>query len=328
MSNIPNAPYSFSASPSPVPAERTISVSTPTPAPRPYTGAKRGRKPRGAAPAASPRIDTPTSQYQHVHWSLPDLSGNASSPTAIQGPSIAAPKSTTPSLTSGVSAYGQYQPSTSTAGTRTSGSSINLSSLLSSSATGGTGTPTTISAATLASLNLTPANLSILSSLGITPSSAGLGSGTFGTTASRPGAGAEDDGEGDDEMLPAMADDDYSAHSTRNSQSKDNMKCVFVCSKLPKLLKFLFRVLMDNLSPDQYERFEAYRRHALPKQAVRKVRSTFPGHYICFSDFCAQVIQQTLGQQVSQPVAQIVAGFSKVFVGEIIEKGATVLRRS
>jgi len=28
---------------------------------------------------------------------------------------------------------------------------------------------------------------------------------------------------------------------------------------------------MDNLSPAQYDRFEAYRRHALPKQAVRKV---------------------------------------------------------
>jgi transcription initiation factor TFIID subunit 11 len=33
------------------------------------------------------------------------------------------------------------------------------------------------------------------------------------------------------------------------------------------------------------------------------------------------VIQQSLGQQVSQPVAQIVAGFAKVFVGEIVEKG-------
>jgi transcription initiation factor TFIID subunit 11 len=28
---------------------------------------------------------------------------------------------------------------------------------------------------------------------------------------------------------------------------------------------------MDNFTPEQYERFEAYRRHALPKQAVRKV---------------------------------------------------------
>jgi hypothetical protein len=36
----------------------------------------------------------------------------------------------------------------------------------------------------------------------------------------------------------------------------------------------------------------------------------------------AQVIQQTLNMQVSLPVAQIVAGFSKVFVGEIVEKGA------
>lgn len=29
---------------------------------------------------------------------------------------------------------------------------------------------------------------------------------------------------------------------------------------------------MDNFTSAQYDRFEAYRRHALPKQAVRKVR--------------------------------------------------------
>ena len=39
---------------------------------------------------------------------------------------------------------------------------------------------------------------------------------------------------------------------------------------------------------------------------------------------CTQVIQQATGQQVSQPVAQIVAGFSKVFVGEIVEKGMRI----
>ncbi|KAG6840414.1 hypothetical protein C0991_006885 [Blastosporella zonata] len=105
------------------------------------------------------------------------------------------------------------------------------------------------------------------------------------------GAG-DDDGDGEDEMLPAMADDDYSAQLSWQSQSKDNLK-----------------VLMDNFSPAQYERFEAYRRHALPKAAVRKV------------------IQQTLGQQVSQPVAQIVAGFAKVFVGEIVEKARAVQSR-
>jgi len=40
-----------------------------------------------------------------------------------------------------------------------------------------------------------------------------------------------------------------------------------------------------------------------------------------FLIFSEQLVQQSLGQQVSQPVAQIIAGFSKVFVGEIVEKG-------
>lgn len=78
------------------------------------------------------------------------------------------------------------------------------------------------------------------------------------------------------------------------------------------------RVLMDNFSPSQYDRFESYRRHALPKQAVRKVGFNLgDGFNLIFF----QVIQQTLGYQVSQPVAQIIAGFSKVFVGEIVEQG-------
>ncbi|KAM5541632.1 hypothetical protein V8D89_004822 [Ganoderma adspersum] len=119
--------------------------------------------------------------------------------------------------------------------------------------------------------------------------------GPSGAAAAATATGApagEEDGDGEDEMLPAMADDDYSAQLSWQSQSKDNLK-----------------VLMDNFSPQQYERFESYRRHALPKQAVRKV------------------IQQATGQQVSQSVAQIVAGFSKVFVGEIVEKAREVQAR-
>ncbi|KAH9961736.1 hTAFII28-like protein conserved region-domain-containing protein [Russula dissimulans] len=110
--------------------------------------------------------------------------------------------------------------------------------------------------------------------------------------AQRPIGAMEEEAEAEDELLPAMADDDYSAQLSWQSQSKDNLK-----------------VLMDNFTPEQYERFEAYRRHALPKQAVRKV------------------IQQSLGQQVSMPVAQIVAGFTKVFVGEIVEKARAVQER-
>ena len=81
---------------------------------------------------------------------------------------------------------------------------------------------------------------------------------------------------------------------------------------------------MDNFSASQYDRFEAYRRHALPKTAVRKVSSVISRlDSLLTTHICAQsqVIQQTLGQQVSQPVAQIVAGFAKVFVGEMVEKG-------
>jgi hTAFII28-like protein conserved region len=81
----------------------------------------------------------------------------------------------------------------------------------------------------------------------------------------------EEEAEAEDELLPAMADDDYSAQLSWQSQSKDNLKCVlFLPSFYQHQLNF-YRVLMDNFTPEQYERFEAYRRHALPKQAVRKV---------------------------------------------------------
>lgn len=39
-------------------------------------------------------------------------------------------------------------------------------------------------------------------------------------------AAAEDDGEGEDDLLPDMADDDYSAQLSWQSQSKDNLKYV------------------------------------------------------------------------------------------------------
>ncbi|EJD38350.1 TAFII28-domain-containing protein, partial [Auricularia subglabra TFB-10046 SS5] len=98
-----------------------------------------------------------------------------------------------------------------------------------------------------------------------------------------------EDGEGDDEQLPAMADDDYSAQLKWQSQSKADLK-----------------VLMDHFSPLQRERYESYRRSYFNKQAVRRL------------------IHQSLGLTVSPQVAQVVAGFSKVFVGEIIEKARQV----
>ena len=58
---------------------------------------------------------------------------------------------------------------------------------------------------------------------------AGSGDGANGTGSARPSAPpgpaqGEEDGEGEDELLPAMADDDYSAQLSWQSQSKDNLK--------------------------------------------------------------------------------------------------------
>ncbi|KZV98921.1 TAFII28-domain-containing protein [Exidia glandulosa HHB12029] len=63
---------------------------------------------------------------------------------------------------------------------------------------------------------------------------------------------------------------------------------------------------MDHFSPLQRERYESYRRSFFNKQSVRRL------------------IQQSLGLTVSPNVAQVVAGFSKVFVGEIVEKARFV----
>ncbi|KAG9083322.1 hypothetical protein FRC06_004593 [Ceratobasidium sp. 370] len=96
--------------------------------------------------------------------------------------------------------------------------------------------------------------------------------------------GAEDD---EDDTV-AMADDDYSAQLTWQSQSKENM----------------------NFTPEQLARYETYRRSTLNKQSVRRF------------------IHQSLGANVSVNVAQVVAGFSKVFVGEIIELARHVQQQS
>ena len=49
-------------------------------------------------------------------------------------------------------------------------------------------------------------------------------------TTNRPGNAPDEDGEGEDELLPAMADDDYSAQLSWQSQSKDNLKYVISLS--------------------------------------------------------------------------------------------------
>ena len=49
---------------------------------------------------------------------------------------------------------------------------------------------------------------------------------TTATGAQRPLGAMEEEAEAEDELLPAMADDDYSAQLSWQSQSKDNLKSV------------------------------------------------------------------------------------------------------
>ncbi|KAG2152800.1 TAFII28-domain-containing protein [Suillus clintonianus] len=229
---------------------------TPSPAPAPTrgrgTGAKRGRKPRGTFPNVS--TDTPR-------------------PSPQSGPSTPAMRFTPVQwATPGAPAGATATASTSTATVPAPSTPGNTGDV---SMDSGDDEPV--------ATQPPPVTAASSSTDTIIPQP--------GTTA-KPAGAPDEDAEGEDELLPAMADDDYSAQLSWQSESKDNLK-----------------VLMDNFSPGQYERFEAYRRHALPKQAIRKV------------------IQQTTGQQVSQPVAQIVAGVGKVFVGEIVEKARQVQSR-
>ncbi|KAG8925489.1 hypothetical protein FRC02_009629 [Tulasnella sp. 418] len=86
-----------------------------------------------------------------------------------------------------------------------------------------------------------------------------------------------------------MAEDDYTAQLSWQSQSKENL-----------------HVLMQNFTPEQHDRYDQYRRSAINKNTVRKF------------------INHTLGTNPSMNVAQVVAGFSKVFVGEMVERARAI----
>lgn len=195
---------------------------------------KRGRKPKNTTVSTPQEVSTPTT----LQWTQPSM------------PAPSTSQSTMPSASQSVGATAEG-PSTQTPYRQspTTGPSTTAPSGLGGSGSEG----------------------NVTSGLVLPTGASGTGQ-RIGTAG--PGA-AEEEAEGEDELLPAMADDDYSAQLSWQSQSKDNLKCAI---PLPSCVimaiddgKLSFRVLMDSFTPEQYERFEAYRRHALPKQAVRKV---------------------------------------------------------
>ena len=195
----------------PVPERSFIPASTPsTPAPARGgapaargTGAKRGRKPKNAnanananasatantsANAEIPRAPStqPSSSQAGLPWLDPQLANSSSSQPAARPGSAAGSSTPAPNQDAQSALLSQ---GLSLPGTQASASTPG--------AVGESGTPG--------------------------PSGTGAAA---AATATGAAAAGEEDGDGEDEMLPAMADDDYSAQLSWQSQSKDNLKCV------------------------------------------------------------------------------------------------------
>jgi len=141
----------------------------------------------------------------------------------------------------------------------------------------------------------------------------------------------EEEAEVEDELLPAMADDDYSAQLSWQSQSKDNLKCVLFPLDM-YMLHLFFQGPHGQFYPGAVRALRSISPSCPPEASCSKgmthlfrlpcARRPWRKLNVPRSNSASwQVIQQSLSQQVSMPVAQIVAGFTKVFVGEIVEKG-------
>lgn len=98
-----------------------------------------------------------------------------------------------------------------------------------------------------------------------------------------------DEGDNDDDDEQLLGDDDFDRQDRLNQQSVQDLM-----------------LLVDSFSQDQLQRYEVYRRSQLNKNTVKKL------------------MNQVLNQSVSQNVAVVCAGFTKVFVGEIVEKALDV----
>ncbi|KAJ2899855.1 transcription initiation factor TFIID subunit 11 [Coemansia aciculifera] len=104
--------------------------------------------------------------------------------------------------------------------------------------------------------------------------------------------GAADDVEEED-------DEDAQMDRARGSADEDTLKLI-------KQSKEEIKELWDQMNEDQRQRFDVYRRTALNKGSIKKL------------------VGLILNQQVTSTLTFVVAGFSKVFVGEIVERAVQV----
>lgn len=210
-------------------------------------GAKRGRKPRGGAATGTNSSRIPQSavggtstpsfvnqQYSHVHWALPSGNSTPPSTSAVAGGVDGAgsiPQGTTTTNTMTLpNPEQQYQPQPviqpqpqlPQPHPHASFPGQPSNSAVSNNTTSYSMPSTIPTLDTTGLISFSSTNPPLVLPTG---SAAPL---SLPRPPPRP-PGADDDGEGEDELLPAMADDDYSAQLSWQSQSKDNLKYVLSC---------------------------------------------------------------------------------------------------
>lgn len=242
----PYTPYTAAGSPS-VASAHSPAPETPTPTPgrgRPRgaltgTGAKRGRKPRGGSTlaAASPRPFTQDSPvikspaFPNLQFALGNWATSTGQAGTGSGTNVAALQALAASLSAGTSSsYTPVLPQQSQNAASASASSSSQPQLSTQALQTSIAFPSITTPSAPMSLSYTLPSGSTIPSLDtsrlISMTGANLPRMTTATGAFARPPGGDDDGDGDDDLLPAMADDDYSAQLSWQSQSKDNLKCV------------------------------------------------------------------------------------------------------
>ncbi|KAF9967871.1 hypothetical protein BGZ73_000340 [Actinomortierella ambigua] len=116
------------------------------------------------------------------------------------------------------------------------------------------------------------------------------GEGGEGEGGAAAGENKGEDEDDDQEEEPEYSEFEWLQEANQRGRSKEELKA-----------------LLDCFSPEQLQRYEVYRRSVLSRPTIKKLVATI------------------LNQQVSQTMAFVVAGFCKVYVGEMVEKAKEVM---
>ncbi|KAF9129426.1 transcription initiation factor TFIID subunit 11 [Mortierella sp. GBA39] len=125
---------------------------------------------------------------------------------------------------------------------------------------------------------------------GVGPNGAVGEGGEAGGEGGDAGGEGKDEDDDDPEEEPEYTEYEWNQEASSRGRSKDDLKA-----------------LLDCFSEEQLQRYETYRRSVLGRSTVKKLVGTI------------------LNQQVTQTMAFVVAGFCKVFVGEMVEKAREVM---